>query len=90
MTVSTLMIEWGFWKAKEQKNLQIHPLRDRRPCVGELIQIDGSPHDWFEGRGPECCLLVEIDDATSQLCALHFELSETTAGYFKLMSKHIN
>jgi transposase len=89
-TLRTLMIEWGFWKAKKQKIVPIHPLRDRRPCFGELIQIDGSPHDWFEGRGPECCLLVAIDDATSQLCALHFEPSETTAGYFKLMSKHIN
>lgn len=88
-TLRQWMIEWGLWKAKRKKSVQLHPLRDRRPCLGELAQIDGSPHDWFEGRGPECCLLVAIDDATSRLCSLHFEPSETTAGYFKLMRKYI-
>lgn len=89
-TLRQWMIEWGLWKAKRQKEVQHHPQRERRACLGELIQIDGSPHDWFEGRGPKCCLLVAIDDATSQLCSLHFEPSETTAGYFKLMRKHID
>jgi transposase len=88
-TLRQWMIEWGLWKAKRKKSVQLHPLRDRRPCLGELAQIDGSPHDWFEGRGPACCLLVAIDDATSRLCSLHFEPSETTAGYFKLMRKYI-
>jgi len=89
-TLRQLMVEWGLWKAKRQKQAQIHPQRDRRECFGELIQIDGSPHDWFEGRGPKCCLLVAIDDSTSRLCSLHFEPSETTAGYFKLMRKYIH
>ena len=84
------MIDWGLWDARRQKQARIHPQRDRRDCFGELIQIDGSPHDWFEGRGPKCCLLVAIDDATSRLCSLHFEPTETTAGYFKLMHKHLN
>jgi len=88
-TLRQLMVNWGLWKAKRQKQAQIHPQRDRRECFGELIQIDGSPHDWFEGRGPKCCLYVAIDDATSQVCSLHFEPSETTAGYFKLMRKHV-
>jgi transposase len=88
-TLRQLMVEWGVWEAKRQKQAQIHPQRDRRECFGELIQIDGSPHPWFEERGPKCCLLVAIDDATSQLCSLHFEPTETTAGYFKLMHKHI-
>ncbi len=83
------MVEWGLWKAKRQKQAQLHPQRDRRDCFGELTQIDGSPHAWFEDRGPKCCLLVAIDDATSQLCSLHFEPTETTAGYFKLMHKYI-
>ena len=89
-TLRQWMIEWGLWKAKRQKQVQRHPQRARRDCLGELVQIDGSPHDWFEGRGPKCCLLVAIDDATSQLSSLHFEPSETTAGYFKLMHKYIN
>src|SRR3984957_461114 len=72
-TLRNLMIGWGLWKAKRQKLAKAHPQRERRECYGELIQIDGSPHDWFEGRGAKCCLLVAIDDATSQLCNLHFE-----------------
>jgi transposase len=88
-TLRQWMVEWGLWKAKRQKHAQIHPQRDRRDCFGELTQIDGSPHPWFEDRGPKCCLLVAIDDATSQLCSLHFEPTETTAGYFKLMRKYI-
>ena len=88
-TLRQWMINWGVWKAKKKKSVQRHPLRDRRSCLGELVQIDGSPHDWFEGRGPKCCLLVAIDDATSRLCSLHFEPAETTAGYFKLMRKYI-
>jgi transposase len=88
-TLRQWMVEWGLWKAKRQKQAQLHPQRDRRDCFGELTQIDGSPHLWFEERGPKCCLLVAIDDATSQLCSLHFEPTETTAGYFKLMRKYI-
>lgn len=41
--------------------------RERRSCVGELVQLDGSDHDWFEGRGPRCVLILYIDDATSRL-----------------------
>ena len=88
-TLRQWMVEWGLWKAKRQKQAQLHPQRDRRDCFGELTQIDGSPHPWFEERGPKCCLLVAIDDATSQLSSLHFEPTETTAGYFKLMRKYI-
>ncbi len=54
--------------------------RDRRQLFGELIQLDGSPHDWFEGRGPRCTLLVFIDDATSQLLWLEFVKSESIEG----------
>jgi transposase len=83
------MIEWGLWQAKRQKKVKIHQSRARRPCLGELVQIDGSPHDWFEGRGPYCCLVVFVDDATSQILALHFEASETTASYFKATREYI-
>jgi hypothetical protein len=64
-------------------------LRDRRPRFGELIQIDGSPHDWFEGRGPRCRLIVFIDDATSRLTALRFVPTETTRGYLEALRGHI-
>lgn len=51
--------------------------RDRRACIGEMIQFDGSDHAWFEDRGPACCLLVAIDDASNRLM-LRFAPSEST------------
>jgi len=82
------MIEWSLWHPKKIR-MMIHQTRERRACFGELIQIDGSHHNWFEGRRPKCCLLVFIDDATSKLVGLRFENSETTAGYFKLFREYI-
>jgi hypothetical protein len=56
-------------------------MRERRACFGELVQIDGSDHAWFEERGPKCTLLVYIDDATGQLLELRFVPSETFFAY---------
>jgi hypothetical protein len=56
-------------------------MRERRACFGELVQIDGSDHDWFEGRGPRCSLLVLMDDATGQLMELWFVAHESFFGY---------
>lgn len=78
-----LLITKGLWKSKREKIKTVHQRRERRPCFGELIQIDGSPHDWFEGRGPKCCLIVFIDDATSKILYLRFEAQETTQAYFR-------
>lgn len=60
------MIEDGFYKPKRQ-NAKHRKWRQRRNCVGELIQLDGSDHDWFEGRGQRCVLLIYIDDATGRI-----------------------
>lgn len=78
-----LLIAEGIWKAKRSKEQRIHQQRERRACFGELVQIDGSPHDWFEGRGEKCCLIVFIDDATSEILYLRFESVETTQAYFR-------
>jgi hypothetical protein len=56
-------------------------MRERRACFGELVQIDGSPHAWFEARGPRCTLLVYIDDATGQLLELWFVPEESFFAY---------
>ncbi len=64
-------------------------LRERRPRFGELIQIDGSPHDWFEGRGRRCTLIVFIDDATGRLTALRFAPAETTRAYLGALRDHV-
>jgi transposase len=81
-TVRQLLIGEGLWKAKSVRHPVIHQLRERRARVGDLVQIDGSPHDWFEGRAPKCTLLVFVDDATSRLMYLQFVEAETTFNYF--------
>lgn len=88
-TLRQAMISHGIWKAKPRKAPRIHQMRQRRDCFGELIQIDGSPHDWFEGRGNigVCTLLVYIDDATSKLLHLEFVKSESMLSYFRA-TKH--
>lgn len=83
-----LMAE-NIWLAKNCEKTRVHQMRERRSCFGELVQIDGSPHDWFEGRRDKCCLLVFIDDATSKLLHLRFEETETTEGYFRAMLGYI-
>ena len=88
-TVRQQMIAAGYWKPRRGKTIQAHPMRDRRSRRGELIQIDGSPHDWFEGRAAKCCLLVFIDDATSELMELQFVDTETTLGYMAALERHI-
>ena len=88
-TTRQLMIQAGLWKQKTQKKKTIHPPRLRRGCVGELVQIDGSPHDWFEDRGPRCTLIVFIDDATSRVQWMRFVKAETTFAYFKVFRLYI-
>ena len=71
-TVRQIQIRLGLWRPKRRRAKKIFQVRERRPRFGELIQIDGSPHDWFEGRGPRCTLIVFIDDATGRLTRLQF------------------
>jgi transposase len=80
-SVRQLMIEEGLWKPRKAKKVVTHQLRERRACFGELVQIDGSPYDWFEGRAAACVLLVFIDDATGKLVQLRFVESESFFSY---------
>ena len=80
-SVRRLMIEEELWKPRRAKKAEVHQLRERRACFGELIQIDGSDHAWFEERGERCTLLVFIDDATGKLVELWFVPEETFFGY---------
>ena len=80
-TLRQWMIEAGLWRDRKQRK-RIHQPRPRRECVGELVQVDGSEHWWFEDRGPQCTLLVFVDDATSRLMHLQFVESESTFAYF--------
>ncbi len=80
-SVRKLMIAEGLWKPKRAKRPNAHQMRERRACLGELVQIDGSDHAWFEERGPRCTLLVYIDDASGQLLELWFVPDETFFAY---------
>jgi hypothetical protein len=88
-TVRGLQIELALWQPKRRKAARAFQLRARRGRFGELIQIDGSPHDWFEGRSGRCTLIVFIDDATGQLVQLRFVSAETTAAYMLLLRAHL-
>jgi hypothetical protein len=81
-TVRKWMIADGLWLDRKQRLKRVHQPRSRRECVGELVQIDGCEHWWFEDRGPQCTLLVFVDDATSGLMHLLFVESESTFAYF--------
>jgi hypothetical protein len=52
------MIEEGLWLDRRRRLPPVHQPRNRRSRIGELIQIDGSDHDWFEGRAPRCSLIA--------------------------------
>lgn len=78
------MMAEGLWLSRTQRRT-FHQPRLRRESYGELIQIDGSDHRWFEQRGEPCTLLVFIDDATSKLMQLRFVPSESTGSYFEAL-----
>jgi transposase len=84
-TLRGWMIQAGLWQAKVRRAKRVHRARDRRPCLGELVQIDGSHHDWFEGRSAKCCLIAFIDDATGRVLGARFFEQETTQGYLTVL-----
>jgi transposase len=89
-SVRQLMIAEQLWEPRRARKAVIHQLRERRSRLGELVQIDGSPHDWFEGRAPRCTLLVMVDDATSRLMHLSLVAAETTFNYFAAVRSYIS
>jgi hypothetical protein len=88
-TLRSWMLEEGLWQSRKQRR-SFHQPRLRRESYGELIQIDGSDHRWFEQRGEPCTLLVFIDDATSKLMQLRFVPSESTDSYFAALKGYVN
>ncbi|MFM0175603.1 ISNCY family transposase [Paraburkholderia sediminicola] len=83
-TVRALMMAAGLWIPRRDRPAKVYQPRNRRACLGELIQIDGCDHRWFEERAPACTLLVFIDDATGRLMTLHFTATESTFSYFEV------
>lgn len=87
-TVRQWMIAEGIWLKKSARR-SFHQPRSRRDAYGELVQIDGSDHHWFEDRAERCTLLVFVDDATSKLMELRFVPSESTFSYFAALERYL-
>lgn len=88
-TVRKEMIQAGIWQSR-QKKAKHRKRRARRLMLGQMVQFDGSPHDWFEGRASACTLLVFVDDATSQLLWLEFVRSENEKDIMRATKNYIN
>ena len=87
-TLRKWMMADGLWLSRRQRR-SFHQPRLRREAFGELIQIDGSDHRWFENRADACTLLVFIDDATSRLVQLRFVPSESTDSYLSAVHAYV-
>lgn len=87
-TVRRLRRGAGLGSPRKRRAPQHRGSRERYPQAGMLLQIDGSPHDWLEGRGAKLTLIAAIDDATSEVPFALFREQEDTAGYYLLL-QHI-
>ena len=88
-TLRQWMKQDGLWVDRAGRKPRIFSSRKPRERRGELIQVDGSYHRWFEKRGNECCLIVFIDDATSELMLLRFVLHENSYNYMACLKSYI-
>lgn len=87
-TLRKTMIATGAWHGR-RRGARHRAWRERRACIGMMVQLDGSPHDWFEGRGPKCTLLVFIDDATSLVQYAVFVDGEDTMSLMRAMKVYL-
>lgn len=88
-TVRQLQIAAGLWIPRKLRPPKIQQPRLRRACIGELVQIDGCEHRWFEDRAPACTAIVYVDDATSRLMVVRFTGAESTFAYFEATREYI-
>jgi hypothetical protein len=90
LSVETLrqwLLKEGLWQRQRRRDRH-RSRRERKACFGEMIQADGSEHDWLEGRGPRMVLLAMIDDATNRLVARFYD-SESTENYMDLLGRYM-
>lgn len=88
-TVRRVLLRAGIGSPRTRRAPQHRGRRERKPCEGMLLQVDGSPHDWLEGRGPRLCLVGAIDDATSHVPAAVFRRREDIEGYFFVLRQAV-
>ena len=83
------MIKNNLWRPWQQR-VQHRSWQEKKACLGELVQLDGSDHNWFENRAPRCTLIAFIDDATSQVMYLEFGRDETTLNLRQTTKSYLN
>ena len=76
----------GIASPRKRRGIKHRSRRERRASEGMMLQVDGSPHDWLQGRGPRMCLIGAIDDATNKVMGAFFTQAESSWGYFTLFS----
>lgn len=86
-TLRQWLLKEGLWQ-RTKKSRRHRRKRPRRAAIGELVQFDGSVHDWFEGRGPSCTAIVIVDDASGSVF-IRFVASENTADCMRTMMLYI-
>jgi len=86
-TLRLWLMAAGLWQGRRQRSVH-RKWRARKERFGEMVQMDGSHHDWFEGRRGKAVLMVLIDDATNRTYARFFE-SETTAAVFTIVARYV-
>jgi transposase len=84
-SVRRLLVENGVSRPRKRRAPKHRSRRERYPQEGMLLQMDGSRHDWLEGRGPQMTLIGAIDDATGKILHALFREQEDAIGYFQLM-----
>jgi len=84
-SVRNILLESGITSPRKRRAPKHRSRRERYPEEGMLLQIDGSPHDWLQGRGPRLCLIGAIDDATNIVPYAIFQEEETTEGYMLML-----
>jgi transposase len=86
-TVWRMLQEAGIRSPQRHRRPKHRSRRERRPRAGMMLQVDGSDHDWFEGRGPRLTLLGAVDDATGEVLAALFRREEDAHGYMLLLHR---
>ena len=86
-SVRNILLEKGLRSPHKRQAPRHRSRRERYPREGMLLQTDGSPHDWLEGRGPQLCLIGAIDDATSKVPYALFQQQETTEAYMRILQE---
>jgi hypothetical protein len=82
-----LLRSQGLFSPRKRRGIRHRSRRERKAAEGMMLQIDGSPHDWLQGRGAPLCLIGAIDDATAKVVGALFVQAESSWSYFELLTR---